>query len=279
MAEKLKINPRFRDVLIPLTDEQYEKLESSIIAEKQVRDPIVVWRDFIIDGHHRYKIATANKITAFQVVVKDFPDEEAALRWIVENQAARRNLTPEQLSYARGIAYKVEKKSHGGEREASGQNDPLPKTAEKHAEKSGVSEATIKRDEKFAEALDAIPAPLKESILKGEVEASKKDVLALAAAPKEAQTVVARKVRTGQAKNLKGAMAGEVKAKPKPKHGTPVEDSAELFTAASKQLGALSKTVYALGSKHGRHTQFKVADKHLSDLEKLFKQWKEESRA
>ncbi len=62
--------------------------------------------------------------------------------------------------------YESLKQSRGGDRGnqytkvAKGQNDPLAKpkisTAQKVAEKTGVSEKTIKRDAKYAESVDQI---------------------------------------------------------------------------------------------------------------------------
>lgn len=69
------------------------------------------------------------------------------------NQLGRRNLRPEQMSLLRGRRYNRTKKTHGGQRESSPQNDDL-KTAERLAQQHGVSKATIERDGKFAEAVE-----------------------------------------------------------------------------------------------------------------------------
>jgi len=41
---------------------------------------------------------------------KDSGNRESALIWIIKNQVERRNLTPLQLSYYRGLHYKMDKK-------------------------------------------------------------------------------------------------------------------------------------------------------------------------
>jgi hypothetical protein len=58
------------------------------------------------------------------------------------------------MSLLRGRRYNRAKKTHGGEREASHQNEDLRKTSEVLAEQHGVSKATIERDGKLAEACE-----------------------------------------------------------------------------------------------------------------------------
>lgn len=290
MGYTLTINPAFRDCLIPLSTEQFAALEAAIVSDKAIRDPIIVWKNTIVDGHNRYQIAKKHGLE-YSVLVKHFDGEQEALTWIVENQAARRNLTPEQLSYARGKAYKIAKNEHGGKRTSenaekhseisSGQNVHLKKTAENKAETHGVTEKTIRRDGKYADALDALPAPLKAGILSGDIPAAKKDVEALAAVNPEHVATVARKLRTGQAKNLKAAMEG-LPLKPKaakPKQGKPKDTTAEAFRKAEAGLGLLSKTIDDLGSRFGKFTAYKTIDRLLRDVDKELAKWKKEAKA
>lgn len=93
---KLKINPAFRDLLRPLTADEYKSLEQEIIANG-CREPIVVWNETIIDGHHRYKICQKHGID-FTVKVMTFPSEAEALFWIGKNQQGRRNLNAAELA-------------------------------------------------------------------------------------------------------------------------------------------------------------------------------------
>jgi hypothetical protein len=213
-----------------------------------------------------------------------FESEDAALAWILDTQSGRRNLTPQQIKIARGKLYNAMKAEHGGDRKSEGsekssaKNEHLISTAEIVAEKTGSTPATARRHGAIVEAIESLPVSLKKQIEAEEIETTDKDILALAAAPQDAQIAVARALRTGQTKDLHKAMAGKVKGQ-KPKQGKAVDDTAALFKDAHTELGHLSKAVYALGSKCGKHTQFKVADKTLSDLEKLLKQWQSEVRS
>ena len=51
----MKINEEFKNVMPPLTEEEYRGLEKSLL-EEGCRDPLVVWGDILIDGHNRYEI-------------------------------------------------------------------------------------------------------------------------------------------------------------------------------------------------------------------------------
>ena len=93
---KLKINPVFRDLLRPLTTDEYIELEQNI-KSNGCREAIVIWDGTIIDGHHRYKVCQKHSIP-FNTKEMDFPSEADALFWIGRNQKGRRNLAPAELA-------------------------------------------------------------------------------------------------------------------------------------------------------------------------------------
>jgi len=92
----MQINESFRKLIPPLSSEEYAQLEENCKADG-IRDPLVVWRGTLIDGHNRYDIAQKHGLE-FQVVEKDFEDETAAKIWMVTNQFGRRNLNNYQRS-------------------------------------------------------------------------------------------------------------------------------------------------------------------------------------
>lgn len=100
----LKINEDFRDLIVPLSKEEFGELEKSVLAEG-IRDPICIWNGVIIDGHHRYKLAEKHGL-GFKTLSIDFDNIDDAKIWIIENQLARRNLGP-----ARRIDLELEKES------------------------------------------------------------------------------------------------------------------------------------------------------------------------
>ena len=89
------IDKEFQSLIPPLTVEEYNGLEESILAEG-CRDALVLWGETLIDGHNRYEICTAHNIP-FETVKKDFASREDVKLWMIGNQLARRNIN----NYAR----------------------------------------------------------------------------------------------------------------------------------------------------------------------------------
>ena len=86
-----------------------------------------------------------------------------AIDWMINYQLGRRNITPEQQSYLRGVQYEREKKKErgGGDRRSSQvenqkhQND-ANETAQKLATQHKVSKPTIERDAQYARAVNTV---------------------------------------------------------------------------------------------------------------------------
>jgi 16S rRNA G966 N2-methylase RsmD len=90
MNMKIHIDPEFKSLIPPLSGDEIAQLEKNLLAEG-CRDPIVIWNDTIIDGHHRYAICTRHSLH-FQTHAMDFVDNDAVKIWIIQNQFGRRNL-------------------------------------------------------------------------------------------------------------------------------------------------------------------------------------------
>jgi phage N-6-adenine-methyltransferase len=156
---QLKINPAFRNLLPKLCVEEYNALRESILAEG-CRDPIVVWRGVIVDGHNRNEICQ-NEGVEFRVIEMDFADDDAAMDWIDKNQIARRNLSPDDFRLAVGRRYNRTKKAandggKGTPKATDGQNVQRLHTAATIAAESGIDERTVRRAGKLAEAVETV---------------------------------------------------------------------------------------------------------------------------
>jgi len=96
----------------------------------------------------------------FKTVERKFQSRYEAIDWLLQNQLGRRNLADLQRADLRGLRYKNEKLVHGGDRRSgkdmSSAHSEHLKTAGRIAEESGVSQATVERDAKFAKALDVL---------------------------------------------------------------------------------------------------------------------------
>ena len=86
------IDSEFQSLIPPLSDDEYERLERSILAEG-VRTPIVTWNGTIIDGHNRYNVCDEHGIECPQVE-REFASRDEAKLYIIDNQLRRRNLPP-----------------------------------------------------------------------------------------------------------------------------------------------------------------------------------------
>lgn len=157
---EVKVDKDFANLIPPHSAEELADLAASLKAEG-CRDPLDVWKgsNILLDGHTRLKLCRAHDIP-FCTRDVDLPDREAAARWIVGVQLARRNLPPAAMAELRGRYYNRTKGKRGGNRKSKYHDDTLkPDPVRDHlAEAYGVSPATIQRDGQFAEALDTLEA-------------------------------------------------------------------------------------------------------------------------
>ena len=146
----LKINPDFENLIPPLSEDEFNGLEKSIL-EEGVREPIVTWRGFIVDGHNRYKIATKYGLD-FDTVEYDFADEAAVKLWMIRNQLSRSNLQAGQIamlgvleeSLIHPIEMAARKREYAGK---ANPGEPVPqgRTREILASSLGVSDKTVQQ--------------------------------------------------------------------------------------------------------------------------------------
>ena len=153
---ELAIDNEFRDLVTPLTREEYSQLETNILAEG-CRHPLVVWAGVIIDGHNRYRICKEHGLP-FEVEEIDFADRRQAINWIIDNQLGRRNLAPWQMSILRGKRYNAEKQQGARTDLTFPQFGEKLSASERLADQYGVSKNTIQRDGEFAKAAERAAA-------------------------------------------------------------------------------------------------------------------------
>jgi len=93
----LEIKEEFKKLIPALTAEEFKQLEANCL-EEGIREKIITWNGFIIDGHNRYEIATRWNLD-YQTESKRFKDESDVREWMINNQFGRRNLS----NYQRGV--------------------------------------------------------------------------------------------------------------------------------------------------------------------------------
>ena len=95
--KELKIDPELKDLLPPLTDEEYKQLEKNIVENGFDKNfPIMEWHGFIVDGHNRYDICKKHNITDYVVGTLAYETKEEVMEWMLDIQLGRRNLSPIQ---------------------------------------------------------------------------------------------------------------------------------------------------------------------------------------
>lgn len=93
---ELKIDPELKDLLPPLTNEEYKQLEKNILDNGFDRNfPIMEWHGFIADGHNRYSICKKHNINPV-IGTLAYDTKEEVMRWMLDIQLGRRNLSPIQ---------------------------------------------------------------------------------------------------------------------------------------------------------------------------------------
>ena len=106
----IKIDPEFKSLIPPLTDEEYDGLRDSLLNEG-CRDALVVWDGVLVDGHNRYEICEKHNIP-FRVHEMQFANRDEAMLWMIDNQSLRRNLeAPDRILLAQKKAAILAKKA------------------------------------------------------------------------------------------------------------------------------------------------------------------------
>jgi hypothetical protein len=150
----LTIDPEFKGLIPPLTDGERAALKESIETHG-CQYPLIVWKNIILDGHHRYEICIESD-RPFKTIEMEFPDRNEAKIWIIKNPRGRRNLNESQramLAVTLEALYGEQAKVRQGTRTDLGQNldrGEAERSAEKAAKDMGVSHQTVSFAKKVA---------------------------------------------------------------------------------------------------------------------------------
>ena len=229
----LYISKRLSATLPPLTDYERNQLETNIVADGEVLDPILWWNDgerkVVVDGMHRWEIIERLGITKFETKEAKAVGStyEEAAKWVFDHYDGGRHASREAI----GKWYNDIKATWGGRARFAGAddapkvtNDTLEPTAEKIAKKAGISPRTVKRAGARIEALERCVPAIQKGVDSRVIKATDAQIKALSKATPEKQTAVAKAARLGTP--LETAMAKQKigtakppKPKPKPDYG------------------------------------------------------------
>ncbi|MEA5257827.1 hypothetical protein VB264_08520 [Arcicella aquatica] len=189
IKSQIVVIDQLRDLIPPLTVDELNQLELNILKHG-VKDPLSIWETtaaiaqiddsntpvfVLIDGHNRYDICKKNRLD-YRINLLKFASLDEVKDYMIDFQLGRRNLTPEQASYLRGLRYLQQKSMRGGDKFANeGQQDVSIALATEY----GVSSRTIKRDGEFASGLNKLSTDLKQEVLTGKQKLPKSTINAI----------------------------------------------------------------------------------------------------
>ena len=94
----IQVLEELRVYIDPLTPEEHDALERSILAEG-CRDALVLWGDALVDGHNRYGICTRHGIPFQTIQNPRFQSLEDVHLWMIDQHLGRRSVS----DFQRGV--------------------------------------------------------------------------------------------------------------------------------------------------------------------------------
>ncbi|WP_332739294.1 plasmid replication/partition related protein [Hydrogenophaga sp.] len=94
----ITVNPDLKAYIDPLTPDEFEALERSILTEG-CRDALVLWGDVLIDGHNRYGICQQHGLPFQTVQNTHFQSMEDVHLWMIDQHLGRRSVS----DFQRGV--------------------------------------------------------------------------------------------------------------------------------------------------------------------------------
>lgn len=172
--------------LVPISEDDFQDLEQNILSDGFIRHALTVWicgnEMILVDGHNRYRIWNKHSDTlpSPTVVFRTFQSELEAKSWILRSALGGRNLTPEDRAMCRARMLEFEQAI---DRERSPEETkPEKSAAERVAEKTKTSVATVYRSKNYSDALNEIgkvSPGAKKAIENGTVKLPQADVVSI----------------------------------------------------------------------------------------------------
>jgi polyhydroxyalkanoate synthesis regulator phasin len=214
------VNEELKAYIDPLTPEEYESLERSLLAEG-CRDALVLWGNVLVDGHNRHGICQKHDLP-FQVMQNPrFQSIEDVHLWMIEQHLGRRSVS----DFQRGVLA-LRKREILAQRSVATPPSPAvaPADHEEAAASAGEPAATTK--------VPAERPPSREALAR-EAKLSGNQVALIEKIQKQAAPEVVAAVRSGTISiNAAAAVAS-----------LPEEEQREAALAGSKELKEVAKRV------------------------------------
>ncbi len=202
IKQNLVILDELKSLISPLLQSEFLALKDNL-QKHGCKDPLKVWQTtnqvisregaldvpvyVLIDGHNRFQLCTELQIP-FNIQIDNFDSLKDVRDFMIDFQLSRRNITPQQASYLRGLRYNAEKREFTDNFNHStsdtdfpnGHNDHLENNKATTAQELGkyfsVGEKTIRRDAEFARGLEKLDPTFRQDILKGVIKVEKQKI-------------------------------------------------------------------------------------------------------
>ena len=235
------VNEELKAYIDPLTPEEHDALERSILAEG-CRDALVLWGDVLVDGHNRYGICQKHGLPFQTVQNTRFQSMEDVHLWMIDQHLGRRSVS----DFQRGVLA-LRKREIVAERRARAAA----------AFVAGNAEAETQPEESSATA-----TPAAASVAPPE-DLSSREAIARAARLSSSQVVMIEKIQKQAAPELVAAVkSGTISLNAAAAVATlPAEEQVAAATAGKDELKQAAKRV----REAKRKTREEAAPKNSDD--------------
>ena len=234
------VNEELKAYIDPLTPEEHDALERSILAEG-CRDALVLWGDVLVDGHNRYGICQKHGLPFQTVQNARFQSMEDVHLWMIDQHLGRRSVS----DFQRGVLA-LRKREIVAERRARAAA----------AFVAGNAQAQTQPEESSATA-----APAAASVASPE-DLSSREAIARAARLSSSQVVMIEKIQKQAAPELVAAVkSGTISLNAAAAVATlPAEEQVAAATAGKDELKQAAKRVREAKRKTREEAAPKNAD-------------------
>jgi hypothetical protein len=217
------VNEELKAYIDPMTPDEYEALERSILAEG-CRDALVLWGNTLVDGHHRYSVCRKHDLPFQTIQNTRFQSMEDVHLWMIEQHLGRRSVSP----FQRGVLALRKREIMAARRgRAKASEDEAPALAAE-----AVAEAQVMPVEAPAVVSAAGPVPSRDDLAR-EARLSQSQVGLIEKIQKQATEEVVAAVKSGVLSiNAAAAVAS-----------LPVEEQRAAAEAGGKELKEAAKRV------------------------------------
>lgn len=187
-----EIDKEFSRLFGPLTSEEYETLEQSILDGMLVREPLYVWKErkILIDGHTRLRIIKKHPEVKWSIEELSFETDAQAKTWCIRKQLGRRNLSHSAAQISRVLLVQLSE----------------TKSRTEVASELGVSPRSVSRAIETTNHLKALPKDIQEEINAGKRGAGAISAKKFYELPKKEQEETVKRMRAGSTVSLADAL-------------------------------------------------------------------------